>query len=58
MKVVFLADASLLMVTGHVMRCLTLVRTLKGDGVNIEFICQKHKGNLIDKIRSKGFNVH
>jgi UDP-2,4-diacetamido-2,4,6-trideoxy-beta-L-altropyranose hydrolase len=44
--------------TGHVMRCLTLAQVLKENGANIEFICRKHKGNLIDKIRSNGFVVH
>ena len=55
MKVVFRVDASLAMGTGHVMRCLTLARLLKKNGANVEFICRKHKGNLIDKIRSNGF---
>ena len=58
MKVVFRVDASLQMGTGHVMRCLTLAQTLKENGVNVEFICRKHEGNLIDKIRSNGFNVY
>ena len=58
MRVVFRVDASLQMGTGHVMRCLTLAQVLKGNGVDAEFICRKHKGNLINKIRSSGFNVH
>jgi UDP-2,4-diacetamido-2,4,6-trideoxy-beta-L-altropyranose hydrolase/UDP-4-amino-4,6-dideoxy-N-acetyl-beta-L-altrosamine N-acetyltransferase len=51
-------DASLQMGTGHVMRCLTLAQVLKDNGVNVEFICRKHQGNLIDKIYSNGFNAH
>ncbi len=58
MRVVFRVDASLQMGTGHVMRCLTLAQVLKENGANVEFICRKHEGNLIDKIRSSGFNVH
>jgi len=58
MRVVFRVDASLQMGTGHVMRCLTLAQMLKENGVDAEFICRKHKGNLINKIRSSGFNVH
>jgi UDP-2,4-diacetamido-2,4,6-trideoxy-beta-L-altropyranose hydrolase len=58
MKVIFRVDASLQMGTGHVMRCLTLAQVLKEDGVNTEFICRKHKGNLIDKIRLSGFHTH
>ena len=58
MRVVFRVDASLQMGTGHVMRCLTLAQVLKENGSNVKFICRKHKGNLIDKIRSSGFVVH
>jgi UDP-2,4-diacetamido-2,4,6-trideoxy-beta-L-altropyranose hydrolase len=58
MRVVFRVDASLQMGTGHVMRCLTLAQVLKENGVDAEFICRKHKGNLINKIRLSGFNVH
>jgi len=58
MKVVFRVDASLQMGTGHVMRCLTLVQVLKENGADVEFICRKHKGNLIDKIRLNGLIVH
>ncbi len=57
MKVVFRVDASLQIGTGHVMRCLTLAKVLKKNGANVGFICRKHKGHLIDKIRSSGFNV-
>jgi UDP-2,4-diacetamido-2,4,6-trideoxy-beta-L-altropyranose hydrolase/UDP-4-amino-4,6-dideoxy-N-acetyl-beta-L-altrosamine N-acetyltransferase len=44
--------------TGHVMRCITLAQVLKENGVNVEFICRKHEGSLIDKIRSSGFTAH
>jgi UDP-2,4-diacetamido-2,4,6-trideoxy-beta-L-altropyranose hydrolase len=58
LKVVFRVDASIEMGIGHVMRCLTLAQTLKENRSNVEFICRKHIGNLIDKIRLSGFNVH
>ena len=58
MKVVFRVDASLQMGIGHVMRCLTLAQVLKENGADVEFICRKHKGNLIDKIRLNGLIVH
>jgi len=58
LKVVFRADASLKMGTGHVMRCLTLAQVLKENGADVKFICRKHEGNLIDKVRSSGFNVY
>jgi UDP-2,4-diacetamido-2,4,6-trideoxy-beta-L-altropyranose hydrolase len=58
LKVVFRVDASLEMGTGHVMRCLTLAQALKENGAGVKFICRKHKGNLIAKISSSGFNVY
>ena len=58
MKVIFRVDASLQMGTGHVTRCLTLAQVLKENGADVKFICRKHEGNLIDKIRSNGFVVH
>ncbi|MBT6471973.1 MAG: UDP-2,4-diacetamido-2,4,6-trideoxy-beta-L-altropyranose hydrolase, partial [Candidatus Marinimicrobia bacterium] len=58
MKAIFRVDASLKMGTGHVMRCLTLAQVLNENGADVEFICRKHEGSLIDKIRSSGFVVH
>jgi len=57
MRVIFRVDASLKMGTGHVMRCLTLAVELKNYGASVEFICRKHKGNLIHIIRNIGFTV-
>ncbi|MDB9915760.1 UDP-2,4-diacetamido-2,4,6-trideoxy-beta-L-altropyranose hydrolase [Alphaproteobacteria bacterium] len=57
MKVIFRVDASLQIGTGHVMRCLTLAEALKENNVSSAFICRKHRGNLIEKIRSYGFQV-
>jgi UDP-2,4-diacetamido-2,4,6-trideoxy-beta-L-altropyranose hydrolase len=58
MYVIFRVDASLKMGTGHVMRCLALAKVLKENGADVGFICRKHEGSLIDKIRSSGFIVH
>jgi len=58
MNVIFRTDASLDIGSGHVLRCLTLARVLREKGANCRFICRKHKGNLIDKIRSNGFNIN
>lgn len=58
MKVIFRADASLHMGTGHVMRCLTLADALAARGAHCQFICRAHEGNLIDYIRQKGYHVH
>ena len=57
MNVIVRVDSSLEIGTGHVMRCLSIAEGLKEIGVNVEFICRKFKGNLIEKIQSRGFNV-
>lgn len=57
MRVVFRADASLQIGTGHVMRCLTLADVLTALGANCHFICREHPGNLIDHIQGKGYRV-
>jgi UDP-2,4-diacetamido-2,4,6-trideoxy-beta-L-altropyranose hydrolase len=58
MHVIFRTDASLKIGTGHVMRCITLAKALKENSVNVEFICRKHDGNLVNRIRSNGFSVY
>jgi UDP-2,4-diacetamido-2,4,6-trideoxy-beta-L-altropyranose hydrolase/UDP-4-amino-4,6-dideoxy-N-acetyl-beta-L-altrosamine N-acetyltransferase len=58
MKIVFRVDSSLVMGSGHVMRCLALAQMLKENSANVEFICRKHEENLLDKIRSSGFTAH
>lgn len=57
MNIVFRVDASSEIGTGHVMRCLTLAQILKRHSSKIVFICRKHDGNMIHKIRSRGFIV-
>ena len=58
LTVIFRADASLEIGTGHVMRCLTLALGLSEKGARISFLCREYDGNLIDLIRSHGFLVH
>ncbi len=58
MKVVFRADASLQIGSGHVMRCLTLANALKAEGAECHFVCREHPGHLLDLIRSRGFTCH
>ena len=57
MKTIIRTDASHIIGTGHVMRCLTLAQTLQNKGAEVQFICRKHEGNLIDKICSTGFHT-
>ena len=58
MNVVFRADASLQIGTGHVMRCLTLADALAARGAECQFISRAHPGNLIEFVRSRGYIVH
>ncbi|MFM1978748.1 MAG: hypothetical protein RLZ68_13 [Pseudomonadota bacterium] len=58
MIVFFRADASRLIGTGHVMRCLTLADALSAKGVECKFICRAHGGNLIKFVRSKGYDTY
>ena len=53
----FRSDASSIIGTGHVMRCLTLAKALRKLGKKCQFICRDNKGNLIEKIRQEGFDV-
>tara|TARA_R100001377_G_scaffold22165_3_gene11845 strand:- start:6176 stop:7705 length:1530 start_codon:yes stop_codon:yes gene_type:complete len=56
-KVSFRADASLTIGTGHVMRCLTLARELRGQGVTCRFICRTLPGNMVAQVAKAGFEV-
>lgn len=58
LQVVFRADASRQIGTGHVMRCLTLARCLRAKGAQCRFVCREHEGHLIEFIRAEGFPVH
>lgn len=51
------ADASIVMGTGHVMRCLTLANALASKGHNCHFICRDHVGHLGKAIKQSGFGL-
>lgn len=57
-SVVFRADASFEIGTGHVMRCLALAEALEARGKRCSFISRSHEGHLNDVIAGKGFTVH
>jgi UDP-2,4-diacetamido-2,4,6-trideoxy-beta-L-altropyranose hydrolase len=57
MNVVFRVDASSLIGTGHVMRCLTLARALRKAGARCRFICREHESNLIASLFEEKFEV-
>lgn len=56
--IVFRADASLDIGSGHVMRCLALASVLRRSGAVCRFVCRGHDGNLIGQIRAQGFDAH
>jgi len=57
MNIVFRADASLDIGSGHVMRCLALADAWRQQGARCHFACRAHPGNLIAKICESGFAV-
>lgn len=58
MNIVIRTDASTLIGSGHVMRCLTLAEELRQAGAEVGFITRNHEGNLNDLIRNKGFKLY
>ena len=43
---------------GHVTRCRTLAMSLRARGMQPEFICRRHAGNLIHQVQADGVAVH
>ncbi len=54
MHIVFRADASLQIGTGHVMRCLTLADALHEKGAECTFVCRPHAGHLLGLVAQRG----
>jgi UDP-2,4-diacetamido-2,4,6-trideoxy-beta-L-altropyranose hydrolase len=57
MKVVVRTDASVVLGTGHVMRCLTLTNALRQLGHEIAFVCRDYEGNMIGFLSELGYPV-
>mgnify|MGYP006080533165 CR=1 FL=1 len=57
MRVIFRADASVLIGTGHIMRCLTLAEALRKEGAYCKFVTRDHPGHLLDQIMARGFDA-
>ncbi len=57
MNIVFRADASRIMGTGHVVRCLTLAEALRARGASCLFVSRNHPGNMLSHIQANGFEV-
>ncbi|MBZ0104042.1 MAG: UDP-2,4-diacetamido-2,4,6-trideoxy-beta-L-altropyranose hydrolase [Sulfuricella denitrificans] len=58
MNVLIRADASVVIGTGHVMRCLTLAQALRESGASVSFLCRELAGNLNSHIEAQGFRVY
>ncbi|WP_420335132.1 UDP-2,4-diacetamido-2,4,6-trideoxy-beta-L-altropyranose hydrolase [Roseibium sp.] len=57
MKIAFRVDASSMIGTGHVVRCLTLADRLSDLGAECSFITRQHVGHMGNNIRARGFQV-
>ena len=56
MKVAIRVDASRLIGSGHVMRCLALAEGLRKSGATVRFICREHEKKLTSMICNKQFD--
>lgn len=56
-KALFRVDASAVIGSGHLMRCLTLAKALQQSGWSVVFACRAHSGNLIQWLRDQGLDV-
>lgn len=57
MRVAFRADASALIGTGHVMRCLTLADGLRAHGAQCVFLSREHTGHLQALVQARGYRT-
>ena len=58
MDVVIRTDASRVIGTGHVVRCLTLAEQLRTKGATVHFVSRLHEGHLCDVLEKRDFSVH
>lgn len=58
MRIVFRADASQEIGSGHVMRCLTLADELRDRQMECHFIIRQQPGDMAALVRSRGHEVH
>jgi len=57
LKIAFRADASTVIGTGHVMRCMALALAARGQGAEVQFVCRAHEGHLAALLQAQGFAV-
>ncbi len=53
----FRVDASAVIGSGHLMRCLTLAKALQQSNWQVQFACRAHPGHLIQWLREQNFDV-
>ena len=58
MHVAFRCDASSVIGSGHVVRCLTLAKVLVDRGAKCSFLCRTLPGNMMDQIADAGHRVY
>jgi UDP-2,4-diacetamido-2,4,6-trideoxy-beta-L-altropyranose hydrolase len=58
MNIFIRADASIYIGSGHIMRCLVLAIVLKEQGHTVSFASRPQKGDLVEFVRNKGFEVN
>jgi UDP-2,4-diacetamido-2,4,6-trideoxy-beta-L-altropyranose hydrolase len=56
-RLVFRADASVAIGSGHVTRCLTLADEIKARGGDTAFVCRQETGHLGELVASRGHRV-
>jgi UDP-2,4-diacetamido-2,4,6-trideoxy-beta-L-altropyranose hydrolase len=57
MRVLFRADASVAIGSGHIVRCATMAQALVEGGHGVEFICRSLPGDLNGWLTARGFRV-
>jgi UDP-2,4-diacetamido-2,4,6-trideoxy-beta-L-altropyranose hydrolase len=55
--VLFRVDASAVIGSGHLMRCLTLAKALQQSNWQVQFACRAHPGHLIQWLVNQGFDL-
>lgn len=55
MRVLIRADASPTIGSGHIARCLTLARVLRGQGSHVAFACRQLPGHRLQALSAEGF---
>jgi UDP-2,4-diacetamido-2,4,6-trideoxy-beta-L-altropyranose hydrolase len=57
MRVVFRADSSREIGSGHIVRDITLAEVLRGRGAEVIFVCRAHDGALLELLSKRQFRV-